>query len=262
MSSYPRINVLSVTNNPEDVKKRYSEKVALCEMVDPYTISLDGVMVFEHLPKVTLLDLWNYFQTTKSSYTHEEFLANKALNGHKFFESGWVRKIVTKLLPNDKTIVIGIVEHSQRINQPPLVPWVLCKLSGVVITAHCNCIAGLGEACSHVSAVLFAVEALTRSSKNQSKTDFRCQWNHPGQSTVDRFLPLAEMSFAKTERVPQPLELLEEFGQNEIFDWVKENKEKSNIVAPLTLVIPDLNREFIKQKTQRNRSEVSSGCIL
>lgn len=241
----------------DDVKKRYIEKVALCEAVDPYSINLNESMVFDDLPKVTLLDIWNYFIATKSSYSQNEITANKALNGHHFFESGWVRRIVTKRVPNNKSIVVGLVEHTQRINEPPLKPWVLCQSAGIVLAAHCTCLAGLGEACSHVGAILYAVEAMVRSSENQSKTDFACQWNHPGRSTIDRFLPLSEMSFAKTERISQTMQHLEEFTKEEIHEWLEENKQKANVVAPLTLVTAGLNQEFIKQHTPRNQGKVS-----
>ena len=30
---------------------------------------------------------------------------------------------------------------------------------GIVLCGHCTCIAGLGEVCSHIGAVLFTVEA-------------------------------------------------------------------------------------------------------
>lgn len=259
---------MSVLNTVQfdDVKKRYLEKIALCECLDPYTISMNELMVFDDLPKVRLLDIWNYFTTTRSCYSMEEIVANKGLGSHQFFESGWVRKMVAKRLSNGKIVVVGIVEHSQRINEAPLRPWVLCQSSGMVLAAHCTCKAGLGEACSHVGAILYAIEALIRSAENESKTDFPCQWNHPGISTVDRFLPLAEMSFAKTERLPpttpQPMEDLQEFTQEEIFEWLKENKEKTKTISPLTLVTAGLNAEFVKPRTERKNANVSCGYVF
>lgn len=109
---------------------------------------------------------------------------------------------------------------------------------------------------------MYAVEALVRSSENRSKTDFPCQWNHPGSSIIDRFLPLAEMSFAKKERIAQPVQHLNEFSKEEIFEWLKENEEKANIVAPLTLVTSGLNDKFIKQHTQRKQQNVSLRCVV
>lgn len=49
-----------------------------------------------------------------------------------------------------------------RLNLPPLNAWVLCENEGYVLCAHCTCMAGLGEACSHVGAVLFAIEEFVR----------------------------------------------------------------------------------------------------
>ena len=34
--------------------------------------------------------------------------------------------------------------------------------SGNTLAAHCNCMAGLGESCSHIDAVLFYIEYATR----------------------------------------------------------------------------------------------------
>ena len=48
------------------------------------------------------------------------------------------------------------------MNETPLKPWVAARNEGTVVTAHCNCMAGLGGACSHVGAILFAVEAGVR----------------------------------------------------------------------------------------------------
>ena len=49
-----------------------------------------------------------------------------------------------------------------------------------MITAHCTCMAGCGEACSHIAAVLFALEQLTRDGENceEAKTSIKCIWNN------------------------------------------------------------------------------------
>jgi len=39
-----------------------------------------------------------------------------------------------------------------------LLPWIVLKFSGEVLAAHCTCIAGLGECCSHIGAVLFYLQ--------------------------------------------------------------------------------------------------------
>ena len=59
------------------------------------------------------------------------------------------------------------VRHSQRMNDPPLRPWVIAEENGTIQSAHCTCMAGLGEACSHVGALLFYVDAAVKIKKLQ-----------------------------------------------------------------------------------------------
>ena len=59
------------------------------------------------------------------------------------------------------------VRHSQRANDTPLVTWVICEGDGVIESAHCTCMAGLGEVCSHVGALLFYLESASRVNKDR-----------------------------------------------------------------------------------------------
>ena len=45
------------------------------------------------------------------------------------------------------------VRHSRSVFAEPVHPWVAAELPGIVLGAHCTCMVGLGEACSHVAAV-------------------------------------------------------------------------------------------------------------
>ena len=45
---------------------------------------------------------------------------------------------------------------------------------GSVLCVHCNCMAGLGEACSHIGGVLFALEANVQARKSMSCTLLSC----------------------------------------------------------------------------------------
>ena len=49
-----------------------------------------------------------------------------------------------------------------------LITWLLAENDGNVITAHCDCMAGFSEACSHVGALMYAIETgvRMRDSKN------------------------------------------------------------------------------------------------
>ncbi|KZS14396.1 Uncharacterized protein APZ42_020258 [Daphnia magna] len=58
-------------------------------------------------------------------------------------------------LGNGNVLAQEKVHHSMAFNLPPsLRPWVAFNSAGGVITAHCDCIASLGECCSHVGAIL------------------------------------------------------------------------------------------------------------
>ena len=37
------------------------------------------------------------------------------------------------------------VNHSQRMNEKPLTPWVLSMMDGKILAGHCDCMAGLGQ---------------------------------------------------------------------------------------------------------------------
>ena len=56
-------------------------------------------------------------------------------------------------------VVTGLVKHSQIISAQTLKSWFAAEKGGLVNCAHCTRMAGLGEACSHVGTLLFAVEA-------------------------------------------------------------------------------------------------------
>ena len=43
-----------------------------------------------------------------------------------------------------------------------LTPWVIAENNGKILCAHCDCVAGLGECCSHVASLLWAVECGVR----------------------------------------------------------------------------------------------------
>ena len=51
--------------------------------------------------------------------------------------------------------------YSQSLSATPLIPWVGVKRDRCIIVAHCTCMAGIREACSHVAGLLLTLEANT-----------------------------------------------------------------------------------------------------
>ena len=68
---------------------------------------------------------------------------------------------------------------SQRLNENPHLPWVAINLRGTSVeTAQCTCMAGLGEPCSHIGALLSKLEAAVRAGfTKKACTGVACTWN-------------------------------------------------------------------------------------
>lgn len=87
------------------------------------------------------------------------------------------------------------VNHSRSLNSRPLEPWLLLHADGAVELAHCTCMAGLGEACSHIAAVLFYLEALVKLREGKSCTDLANSWR-PAYVKNVACCPIAKMDFS------------------------------------------------------------------
>ncbi len=70
----------------------------------------------------------------------------------------------------------------------------IIEKSGEVCCAHCNCMAGLGEACSHIAAVLFYGEAAFRVKERETCTQMKCEWVLPSYLKNVEYLPVSDMS--------------------------------------------------------------------
>jgi hypothetical protein len=95
---------------------------------------------------------------------------------HKFFSG---------LDSTVKFLVKGKVKHSQRISATPLIPWAILENESV-LAAHCTCMAGVGEACSHIAALLSCVVQA-----------YTCRVTTRA-STRSKFMHISKMSVAST----------------------------------------------------------------
>lgn len=113
----------------------------------------------------TYVDIYNFLINTTGYCTHERLKAYKSLDGYNFFVNGWVSNIDVISSQATKTkvfILMSLVTHSHHLIAPPLKVWVATKQQGEVLCAHCTCMAGLGETCSHIAALLFTVAMNTQ----------------------------------------------------------------------------------------------------
>lgn len=187
-------------------KSRYREKIAkLGGMKDPYLIERDaaGTDSWENWPNVEYPDLFSYLIHTTSEYTGESLKAYKSLTSYKYVASGWVADVRAFPVPGSDThLVMASVRHSQKLSVPPVKSWVVAKKEGTIVMGHCTCMAGLGEACSHIGALLFTLEANTRYKQSLSCTSLPCSWLPPTFQSVE-YAPVADIDFMTADEKPK-----------------------------------------------------------
>ena len=100
--------------------------------------------------------------------------------------------------------MIAKVMHSQRLIDTPLKLWVICETEGKIIACHCNCMASLGESCSHVGAILFAVDAVKRMRENKTVTQEKAYWLLPSRGKKSLYGPVSDMNFTSPSTQKKP----------------------------------------------------------
>ena len=91
------------------------------------------------------------------------------------------------------------LKHSQQFSKPCLKPWIGIASNGTVIAAHCTCMAGLGECCSHVSGTLFALESAVSITNSKSCTDTQQSWHNCLLPKALQFKRACEIDFGQPE---------------------------------------------------------------
>lgn len=163
-------------------KRRYKEKISKINDLDPYTLKKNSLLFKKELyPSISYPDIVNYLLFAPSPVSADELKCYKSMDSYNQFICGWVKEVGVKTfedVPN-LSLLVGRVLHSQRLSETPTTTWVISEITGKILSAHCNCMAGLGEACSHIGAVLFYVEASYRLRNSKTVTDDKAYWMFP-----------------------------------------------------------------------------------
>ena len=171
----------------DEAKKRYSDKLKMIDDADPYlrmerkSGDTSASVEWTNWPDVSYADLYNYL-ILSPGFSHEQLKAYKSLEGYNHFVNGWVSSIKVTVVPRSRPnvyVFTALVKHSQRLSAVSLKVWVAIKHNGEIICAHCTCMAGLGETCSHVAALLFTAEANSQFKQQTSSTSLPCAWLPP-----------------------------------------------------------------------------------
>ena len=149
------------------------------------------------------------------------------MDSYNYFVSGFVKEVGATVFSNMFTCWGGGggVSHSQMLSETPPTAWVIAEMGGKVLSAHCNCMAGLGEACSHIGVILFIVGLQPRkrtqllllgrkhigfclqTRKSVSDIDFSCP------NTSETNVPGPEIKKEVPSSTPTEIELQDIFGK-------------------------------------------------
>ncbi|XP_072387363.1 uncharacterized protein [Diabrotica undecimpunctata] len=266
-----------------DVGERYLLKLKIIGDLDPYTIhSSELDFTIKCIPPITIIDIYTYLVNSHSYYSKEQMKAYKSLQAHKYFTSGFILKVGVKIV-NDFYIIVGKVKHSQKANAKPLDAWVIASSDGDIANAHCMCMAGNSEVCSHIAALLFAAEyahaaAESKTQDPTSCTDVTATWPMPALSTVVPIVPCLEMDFGKplskhkfpevpdmsNQDVENLLKRMENLGKSSslmriVEPYASKIDATRHISLPLCL---NIYREEYEQKSFKELMEIANKIVL
>ena len=66
--------------------------------------------------------------------------------------------------------------------------------TGKLVCSHCTCMAGLGEACTHVSALLFYIDTKVCIRDSRTVTEAAAYWKLPSTTRDVTYLPVCDRS--------------------------------------------------------------------
>ena len=171
---------------------------AIFEQATNWTKSLKGLSDF------TFMDLYTYLVSSRNkTFDREGLKAFKSLKAYKYFADNLVRNVHAGHIPADDLVAIKAHCLSSLKASTTYFTFLALKRNGKVVAAQCSCVAGQGEACSHVAALMFYLEDKMRQKDmhlpaDTSSTGRLQQWHMPSKRVVQP-KSLKSISFRKAE---------------------------------------------------------------
>ncbi|KAL0963068.1 hypothetical protein UPYG_G00349270 [Umbra pygmaea] len=254
----------------KEEQQRYATKLQVLGTCDPYsapTALFTPLKSTTSLPELNFGDVYIYLVENPSPYTAIKMKAYKSTDSYLYFRSGWVNNpVVWEVKDNTFFIVKAKVNHSYSLNDPPLTAWVAVEKDGLVRFGHCTCMAGLGEVCSHVGAILYALLAAVNKLSSTACTDKACSWNEPSKAAIRRveYAEGSQIAFTKAQRkrsadgygdlphvkIPPPTP--DECTAFYNMLYASEGNEKEPVKSSILSVVPGHAQRYIPQSVQLN----------
>lgn len=131
--------------------------------------------------------------------------------------------------------------HSQRLNEKALSPWAIIQTDGKILAAHCDCMAGLGEACTHIAAMLFSIEATVKVRESRTVTEEKAYWLPASMKGV---------SYAKIEDIDFTSAKMKKRNLDSQFSDTPATQRGIGILKTVEKPSPSDVTEFLRQLSQ------------
>lgn len=185
----------------ENAKRRYEQKLFMLDLTeDPFSWKENEFQLTNDVtkwPELSFADIFVYLINFPSDFTKQSLKSYKSLESYKYVLSGLVFNVQVTLV-NEKFLVVGRVRHGQSMfTKTPNHAWIGLHKTAEIINAHCSCMAGLGETCSHVGALMFYLQMTSEYCKRNLEnacTSTACTWLPPSIKNV-QYSPLSEIDF-------------------------------------------------------------------
>ena len=144
------------------------------------------------LRDLTFVQLYNYLVSSKEkTFDKDSMNAFKSLKAYKYFADGLISNVWTCHMQQegrDEVVIKGYCCSSLKAKATYTV-YVVLQTTGKVVGGACNCVAGKGQTCSHVAALLFYLEDLKQKGLStlptcETVTGQLQQWHVPPKRNV------------------------------------------------------------------------------
>ncbi|XP_076087997.1 uncharacterized protein LOC143058383 [Mytilus galloprovincialis] len=143
----------------------------------------------DQFPDFTHKELYNFLVLSRHrSYDASEMGARRQLKAKVFYQEGHISNINCHQISEKcshciiKCHCLPSIPTKDKKKKPAYQTWVyLSKVTGRVHNAECNCVAGAGESCSHIAALLYGIADITQQkySGKIAPTSKACEWIKP-----------------------------------------------------------------------------------
>lgn len=192
----------------------------------------------------------------------------KEKKGFSFLSSGFLFEVFYNSISEESTVCFlkAQCRPSQRINNPPHTSWIMIeKHSGSIKRAFCTCVAGRGQSCLHVTAILMKVDmAWQYGLTNPACTSTKCKWITEPKLTVPYSricdMELRSPRYSQHKQVNLNSEAKQLFVPHtskkgtKFVDFLKEVKK----IVPDAVVFSEMEERCIPRK----RKKMNEPCIL